>query len=124
MQKQKIFLLLLTSLVLTSCARWKGGPERFYFGPYSEAEQFYNKGEYEKAIEKYQAYIQENPEGNLAVISQYYIAKSQSALGRNDEAKNNYNEIIQKYPNLVWAKFAETQLKELDGQAAGAKPAA
>jgi len=110
----RFLVLSLICLLLTSCIRRGGNPEHFYFGPYSEAEKFYSKGEYEKAIEKYQAYIDENPDGNLAVISQYYIAKSHASLGHMDQAKTLYEEIIQKYPDLVWAKFAETQLKELD----------
>ena len=114
MQARKIVLIVMSCLLFASCARWKGGPERFYFGPYSEAEKFYNKGEYEKAIEKYQAYINENPEGNLTVISQYYIARSHASLGHTDEAKAIYKEIIEKHPDLVWAKFSDAQLQELD----------
>ncbi len=115
----KAALLLLVILVCTSCAKGKG-PEQFYFGSYSEAEKFYNKGQYERAIEEYQKYIDENPEGNLAVISQYYIAKSHAALGNFDQARKIYETIIQQYPDLVWANFSRTQLKELDKQAATA----
>ena len=110
---RQIAILVVTSLILASCAGTRG-PERFYFGNYSEAEKCYNKGEYEKAIEKYQAYIDENPDGNLAIISQYYLGKSQAALGRTEEAKAIYEEIIVGHPDLVWAKFAETQLQELE----------
>ena len=108
---------LLLSWAMVSCARSKG-PEHFYFGSYSEAEQFYNKGDYEAALLKYQAYIDENPKGNLAVISQYYIAKSHAALGHMDQAKEIFHTIISKYPDLVWASFSESQLKELEGQIA------
>ena len=120
MNSRKLFLLLGISLLLVSCAHKKGNVDRFYFGPYSEAEKLYGKGDYEKAIVKYQAYIDENPEGNLAVISEYYIAKSHAALGHADQAKTIYQEIIEKHPDLVWAKFAETQLKELDGKSSPA----
>ncbi len=87
--------------------------EAFYFGNYSEAEALFKKGEYDKAIQKYQAYIDENPEGNLAVISNYYIAKSHDALGHTDEAKQLYQQIVEKYPSLIWSNFSETRLKEL-----------
>jgi TolA-binding protein len=116
MNYRRLFILIVGCLLFASCLRGRSGSERFYFGPYSEAEKLYSKGEYEKAIEKYQAYIDENPDGNLAVISQYYMAKSHAALGRVDEAKAIYSEIVKKYPDLVWAKFAETQLKELEGK--------
>lgn len=104
---------VFTLLTLSSCAG-RRGPENFYFGNYSEAETLYNKGQYEKAIEKYQAYIDENPEGNLAVISRYYIAKSHAALGHKDQAKQIYESIVKDYPELVWANFAKTQLQELE----------
>ncbi len=116
MKLRVLALILVFSFLTASCAHKKGNAERFYFGPYSEAEKFYSKGEYEKAIQKYQAYIDENPEGNLAVISQYYIAKSHAALGQQDQARTIYQEIAQKHPGLVWAKFAETQLKELNSK--------
>ncbi len=118
MKMSKVLAVLLISVVSLSCAR-KLGAERFYFGPYSEAEKLYSRGKYEKAIEKYQAYINENPEGNLAVISQYYMAKSHAALGHTDQAKTIFQDIVSKHSDLVWGKFAESQLKELD-----AKPAA
>lgn len=109
-------VLCLLVLMAPSCAF--RGSESFYFGHYSEAEQLYGKGQYEKAIEKYQAYIDENPEGNLAVISRYYMAKSHAALGHTEEAKKLYEQIAEKYPDLVWANFSKTQLKELEGAAA------
>jgi TolA-binding protein len=89
-------------------------PENFYFGEYSDAESLYNRGQYEQAIQKYQSYLDENPEGNLAVISQYYIAKSHLALGHFEDAKRIFQSIITKHPDVVWANFSETQLKEVD----------
>lgn len=106
-----ILLLLISSFFVTACAR---KAQNFYFGNYSEAERHYSQGEYEKAIDKYEAYRQENPEGNLAVIAKYYIAKSHQALGNVDEAKRHYHEIIESYPDLVWANFSKTQLQELE----------
>ncbi len=105
-----LLLVLAAGFLGTSCAK---NPEAFYFGPYSEAEQLYNKEEYAKAIEKYQAYSDENPEGNLSVISQYYIAKSYRALGQADQAKDLFQKIMSQHPDLVWAHFAESQLKEM-----------
>lgn len=109
--KINTFFLLLFFLSLSSCAH---NPDRFYFGHYSEAEALFQKGLYGKAIQKYQAYIDENPEGHLAVISRYYIARSRAALGQKDEAREIYQDIIKNYPEVVWANFSETQLKELD----------
>ena len=108
---RRLFLFLTLSCLLASCTNRS---ERFYFGNYSEAEKYYNKGEYQKAIEKYQAYIHEYPEGQMAVISNYYIAKSHAALGQNNEAKAIYQEIVAKHPDAVWANFSKTQLEEME----------
>lgn len=112
-------LLLVTILSFSACAR---NPEKFYFGSYSEAETLYRKGDYDRAIQKYQAYTDENPEGNLAVISQYYIARSHAALGHKDEASSIFQRIIKDHPETVWANFSETQLKQLE--VAAPQPAA
>jgi TolA-binding protein len=106
-----LFLLLGVIPFVSACAHQS---ERFYFGNYSQAENFYNKGEFERAIQKYQAYIDENPEGNLAVIAAYYMARSHAALGHKEEARVLFEGIIKNHPQVVWANFSETQLKELE----------
>ena len=109
------FLIAVMAFSAVSCSRWaRKNPDNFYFGAYSEAEALFNRKEYEKAIQKYQAYVDENPEGNLSVISQYYMAKSYAAIGKVDEARAIYQKIVQSHPNLVWANFSDTQLKELN----------
>ncbi|MBN1687865.1 MAG: tetratricopeptide repeat protein [Candidatus Omnitrophica bacterium] len=114
MRQVRYLLWGLGVFILLSCAR---NPEHFYFGNYSQAERLYQKGEYERAIQKYQEYIDENPEGNLAVISLYYIARSHMALGHDEEARALFDEVSTKHPDLVWAHFSEMQLKEMDAQA-------
>ncbi len=111
MHWRNVVVFIMISFIFAACAR---NPERFYFGNYSQAEQYYKKGEYERAIQKYQLYIDENPEGNLAVISLYYIARSRQALGQIEEAQELYREIRSKHPNLVWGHFSEQQLKEIE----------
>jgi len=109
-RRRVLICLVLTPFLFAGCARHS---KTFYFGNYSEAEKHFGKGEYEKAIDKYEAYIQENPEGNLAVIAQYYIAKSYQSLGKTDEAKTHYGNILKEHPDLVWANFSKTQLEEM-----------
>jgi len=114
MRWNKVLILVLLTFLpvgLGACARTS---ENFYFGDYSEAEKLFAKSEYDDAILKYQAYIDENPEGNLAVIAEYYIAKSHQALGNTEEAKQRYQRIAKENPDLVWANFSETQLKEIE----------
>ena len=102
--------LFFVCILLVSCARHSA---QFYFGNYSEAERYYNEGKFEKSIEYYQNYINENPKGNLAVIAYYYIAKSYAAIGKEEEAKRGYQKIVKNYPDLVWADFSKTQLEEM-----------
>lgn len=117
--RRSCLLVLILAVCFASCLR--KNPEHFYFGVYSDAEELYNKGDYAQAIQKYQQYIDENPEGNLAVISYYYIAKSNAALGQVEEARKIYNKIVAGYPELIWANFSKTQLKELESKS-DAKP--
>lgn len=107
-------LLLLTLTVLAGCFGRAHRQEDFYFGSYSEAEALYSRKQYDKALQRYQAYIDENPEGNLAVIAQYYMAKCHAALGHTPEAKALFKKIMTEHPDLVWANFSEAQLKDLN----------
>jgi len=104
-----VFSLLIPLVLLAGCQR----TPTFQFGAYSEAEQFYEKGKYEKAIAKYQEYLKENREGNMAAIACYYMAKSYQNLGLTEEARRLYKRIVKEYPGLIWADFSKTQLKEL-----------
>lgn len=88
-------------------------PDSFHFGAYSEAEKFYEKGEYAKAIAKYEQYVRENPEGNMAVIARYFMAKSYEGLGQKDQAKELYRRISKENPDLIWAHFSKERLKAL-----------
>ncbi len=101
--------LLLLLILFSSCSHFKGSS----FGPYSEAEDLYQQGKYEKAIAKYQEYIDENPEGNMAEIAIYYQAKSYAALGKTGEARNAFQKVIDTYPEEEWAAYAKEQLEKL-----------
>ena len=123
--KKICLVLILCAFTLSSrCFSKRHGPEDFYFGDYSEAEIYYARGQYDRAIQKYQSYIDENPEGNLAIIAQYYIAKSHAALGHDDAARELFNKIVSSNPDLVWANFSETQIKEMEKAKAEADAAA
>lgn len=88
----------------------------FHFGAYSEAEKFYEKKEFEKAIVKYEQYIRENPGGNMAAISLYYMAKSHEALKHWDKAREIYEKIVKEQSGPIWADFAKARLRELSSQ--------
>jgi tetratricopeptide (TPR) repeat protein len=112
-------LLIVSLLAFLGCR----STPAFNFGAYSEAERFYEKKEYEKAIAKYDQYIKENPEGNMAVIAHYYMAKSHEELGQPDPASTLYEKIIQDHPDLIWADFSKARLEELRGESEPIPPA-
>ena len=112
---------ILLSLLLFSIGCRRLSPS-FNFGSYSEAEHFYEKGEYEKAIAKYEEYGRENPEGNMAIIAHYYEAKSYEGLGHKDKAVQIYGKIAKEHPDLIWANFSKDRLQELQAQSSSETP--
>ena len=114
MNKKNSLVLAAVLFLFAGCLHM---PARHDFGHYSDAEKFYADGKYEKAIDSYRKYINDQPEGNLAIIAKYYIAKSQTALKRNDEAKTGFQSIVQQYPDLIWAELSKEQLKNLEESA-------
>jgi len=117
MRKIKLFAgIAFLGLMLASCSF---GSSQRAFGPYSEAETFYRQANYPKAIKKYQAYLALYPQGNLAAISEYYIAKSYLASGDKAKARENFERVIEKFPKTSWAAFAKEQLETLSGASNG-----
>ena len=115
MKKMKLFAVgALLGVMLASCAFHSS---KHSFGPYSDAEIFYKKGNYPKAIEKYQEYLNENPQGNMAAIARYYIAKSYAISGDAVKAHENFEQVVKQYPQTSWADFAKEQLEMLQGTA-------
>ena len=112
----KNFLILFFLMLAVGCK----SSSSFNFGAYSEAEKFYEKKKYEKAIVKYGEYLRENPDGNMAVISYYYTAKSYDALGQLDKARELYEKIAKEHPSLVWANFSKARLEELSAESKSA----
>ncbi len=113
MKKMRLWAVgALLGAMLSSCAFHSVGHS---FGPYSEAEAFYKKGNYPKAIEKYQEYLTGNPRGGLAPIAEYYIAKSYSASGDTAKARENFERVVAQYPKTSWADFSKEQLEVLQG---------
>jgi outer membrane protein assembly factor BamD (BamD/ComL family) len=115
MKKMRLFAVgALLGVMLASCA---SNAPRHSFGPYSDAETFYKKANYPKAIEKYQEYLATHPQGNLAAIAEYYIAKSYAASGNRDKACESFKQVVEKFPGTSWAEFSKEQLDMLQGSA-------
>lgn len=104
-----LFLRMVFLFALVGCGRFSS----FNFGAYSEAEKLYEKRKYKEAIAKYGEYLTENPEGNMAVIANYYMAKSYEALGEWGKAGALYEKIVREHSDLPWANFSRERLTEL-----------
>jgi TolA-binding protein len=110
MKKMRLFAVgALLGVMLASCASHSHFSKNS-FGPYSEAETFYKKGNFPKAIEKYQEYLAGHPQGNMAAIAEYYIAKSYAASGDKAKAREIFEQVMKKFPGTSWADFAKDQL--------------
>lgn len=109
MNRKYLYFVLALLILAWGCHRRPS----LQFGAYSEAERHYEKGRYEKAIQKYQEYIRENPQGNMTVICLYYMAKSHEALGQRDQARELYQKIVREHKGLIWVDFSKDRLKEL-----------
>lgn len=115
MKKMRFFVVgVLLGVMFASCASHS---RKHSYGPYSEAETFYNKGNYPKAIEKYQEYLAVNPQGTMAAIAEYYIAKSYVASGDTAKAREGFERVVTLYPQTSWADFSKEQLEMLQGAA-------
>jgi len=115
MEKMRLFAAgALLAVLLSSCAF---GSPKYTYGPYSEAETFYKRGNYPNAIEKYQEYLATHPQGNLAATSEYYIAKSYIASGNPAKAREGFDQVVARFPGTSWAAFSKEQLERLQGTA-------
>lgn len=115
MKNMRLFgVLALLGVLFVSCA---SGSTKTSFGPYSAAETFYKKGNYPKAIEKYQEYLVGNPQGTLAAIAEYYVAKSYAVSGNTAKARESFERVVTQFPDTSWAAFSKEQLESLDGAA-------
>ena len=107
----RLLPFLLLSVFAAGCV--SRGVERFDFGAYSQGDKLFQKGKYAEAILKYQAYIEENPVGNMAVIARYSIGKSYLALSQGDQAKACFEQIAAEHKGLIWAELSDRQLQEM-----------
>lgn len=64
---------------------------------------------YARAIEAFQAFLKEYPDGRYAHLAQYWLAEAHYAQGEYEQAITHYWRLINQYPDS--AKMAEAMLK-------------
>ncbi len=67
----------------------------FYHSVYTA----YVNGDFERAIGGFQKFLDTYPQSKLADISQFWIAESFFSLGEYETANQEYDRLLQKYPN-------------------------
>ena len=78
----------------------------------SKAKNLFNNKSYESAISEFQKYRDENPQGPYYPEATFYIGQSFKNLKMPVEANVFFKEIVQSYPQSLWASRAKKKLKE------------
>jgi len=104
-------LLALGLVVATGC---KMTPT-IQIPDYSEAKDLKKVGDYAGAIEKFNAYIQNNKDGILVPYAKFHIADCYREMGDVEKAKAAYNALIKEHADsepAAWAKKDLDMIKE------------
>lgn len=80
---------------------------------FGQAENYFDKKEWRKAILNYQKFRDRNPKSKNFPEATYKIGVSFQELGMKDEARTFFDEVVSKFPNSSEAKKARTRLKSL-----------
>lgn len=80
---------------------------------WAEAEQLFNQKDWKKAILSYQQYRDENPKGKKLAEATYKMGVSFQELGKKDEAKAFFDEVVEKFPKSSVARKAQYRLKSI-----------
>ena len=82
-------------------------------GPYTMAEEHYNKKSWSEAVISYMDYREQNPGGKFYAEATYKIGYAFQQLGKPTEAKSFYEEVSKRFPGSPFAKKAQAQLKSI-----------
>lgn len=83
------------------------------FLSYRRAEQAYEYGDYEAAVENFKEFVTDHPEESLHKVALFYLGRSYEHLNEIKKASDMYAEVIEKYKGDFWADSAETRLRNL-----------
>lgn len=81
----------------------------FYVGNF-----YYDKGSYKAAIGRFKGMLQNYPDSSNVPDALYYIGLSYANLGQKDEAINNLNALIEKFPTIELSIEAKKRINSFD----------
>ncbi|MBC7741102.1 MAG: tetratricopeptide repeat protein [Bdellovibrionaceae bacterium] len=82
-------------------------------GPYDNAQDFFMKKEWKKAILNYQKYVDESPKGKNVADAKYKIGVCFQELGMKEESMAFYEEVIANYAKSDAGKKSKIRLAKL-----------
>lgn len=82
-------------------------------GSFQAAEAAFDSKDWRSAILEYENYRKENPKGKNLALATYKIGVSFQELGKKEEAKVFYEEVVAKFPGSKDAKKASQRLKSM-----------
>lgn len=80
---------------------------------WEKAEDLYNKKDWKNAALAYQVYQEKNPKGSNVALAIYKIGVCFQELKMKDDAKNFYEDVVNKYPNTQPARKAKYRLNQM-----------
>ena len=80
---------------------------------FDEGESLFGKKEWGKAILSYQKYRDQSPKGKQFPEATYKMGVCFQELGKKDDARTFYEEVVAKFPGSGEAKRAKIRLKKL-----------
>jgi outer membrane protein assembly factor BamD len=119
MRSKKITLIICLLLLITflsGCGwwnKWGKAPDYSRSKPenlYQEGVEFYQKGNYQKAVEVFQALKEEHPLSQYATLAEIGIADSYFSDKKYGDAEANYSDFINLHPTNSNNPYAMYQI--------------
>ena len=104
-----IVVSLLCVFALSGC-----GPTQV--AKYDAGKSLQEAQRYDEAIQKYEEYVDENPESPLAPYAQIYAARCYRDMAKKPAAMAAYKKVIERYPQHNLAEWAAGEMRAIENK--------
>ncbi|MBU0469418.1 MAG: tetratricopeptide repeat protein [Candidatus Omnitrophica bacterium] len=80
---------------------------------YGLAKKYYHRGQYEKAIECFEEFVDKNIDSGIYEIALYYLAKSYKNIQDHANALLAYKKLLGNKGDSFWIKLAKEDMGEI-----------